>query len=108
MNAFEMAVEALEIIVDKRGFKAELFSGPNGYFEITGNDQQALFSLLLRQKRRASGLSLAQVAQRLGLKSRNSYARYEQGRAVPTATKLAELLRVIEPGHDFVLTPSRA
>ena len=51
-----------------------------------------MVSLLLQRKRELSGLSLAQVASRLGMKSRNTYARYEQGHSVPSVEKLNELL----------------
>ena len=47
---------------------------------------------------------LADVAERLGAKSRNAYARYEQGESVPTADKLMELLVALDPGRDFVLS----
>jgi transcriptional regulator with XRE-family HTH domain len=41
--------------------------------------------------------------ERLGVKSRNAYARYEQGVSVPTVEKLDELLRAVAPGRDLVL-----
>ena len=47
-----------------------------------------MITLLLQRKREISGLSLSQVSNRLGTKSRNSYARYEQGRSVPSVEKL--------------------
>jgi transcriptional regulator with XRE-family HTH domain len=45
---------------------------------------------------------LAEVSKRLGQTSRNAYARYEQGKAVPTLDKLQQLLSVVS-GRDFVL-----
>ena len=42
-------------------------------------------------------------AERLGAKSRNAYARYEQGTSTPTLDKLSELLRAVSPDCDFVL-----
>jgi transcriptional regulator with XRE-family HTH domain len=77
--------------------------GKNGYFEIGGNDVAALVALLLRQRRSDSGLSLADVAQRIGAKSRNAYARYEQGKSMPTVEKLIKLLVAIDPTRDLVL-----
>jgi len=43
------------------------------------------------------------VARRLGQKSPNAYARYEQGRSVPTVEKLNELMRAIDPGIEPIL-----
>jgi transcriptional regulator with XRE-family HTH domain len=67
-----------------------------------------MISLLLRRQRQQSGLSLAAVAQRLGARSRNAYARYEQGLTAPTVEKLDELLRAIAPDRDIVVDLSDA
>jgi transcriptional regulator with XRE-family HTH domain len=45
---------------------------------------------------------------RLGSKSPNSYARYEQNRSVPSIQKLSRLFTAVAPGRDFVLIESRA
>ena len=49
---------------------------------------------------------MTEAAKRLGAKSRNAYARYEQGRAVPTIEKLCELVRALGPGNELVLRES--
>jgi transcriptional regulator with XRE-family HTH domain len=46
------------------------------------------------------------VARRLGSRSKTAYARYEQGRTVPTVEKLFELLAAVAPGEDFVFQES--
>lgn len=51
--------------------------------------------------------SLADVSRRLGARSLNAYARYEQGRSVPTVQKLSELLSAVSPHKDFVLVESQ-
>jgi len=50
--------------------------------------------------------ALAQVAERLGATSINAYARYEQGRSVPTIHKLSELFAAVMPHRDLVLVES--
>jgi transcriptional regulator with XRE-family HTH domain len=57
----------------------------------------------MRQK---AGLSLEEVAARLGSKSPNSYARYEQGRSVPSVEKFAELFSAVAPNKEFVIMES--
>jgi ribosome-binding protein aMBF1 (putative translation factor) len=59
--------------------------------------------ILLDQK---AGLSLAVIAARLGARSLNAYARYEQGRMKPSVQKLSELLSAVVPDRDFVLVES--
>jgi predicted RNase H-like HicB family nuclease len=77
-------------------------------FEVLAGDAAAMISLLLRRQRQKSGLSLADAATRLGAKSRNAYARYEQGRTVPTVAKLDELLKAVAPDRDLLVGQSKA
>ncbi len=102
-NAYAMIKDAIEGLVNKRGFAVTVYPGKGSYFEVGASDQAAWVAFLLRRQRMVHGLSLADVAERLGAKSRNAYARYEQGEAVPTAGKLMELLAALEPDRDFVL-----
>lgn len=67
---------------------------------------RVLTAFLLRRARQRAGLSLAQVAERLGATSINAYARYEQGRSVPTIQKLSELFAAVMPHRDLVLVES--
>jgi hypothetical protein len=107
-EAIEMIADAVEGFVDKRGFSAEVFAGKDDGIEVGSVDVAALTTLLLRRRRQASGLTLAEVAARLGARSHNAYARYEQGRAIPTVEKLVELLSVVDDGHDVVIGRSVA
>ncbi len=101
--AYEMIREAIEELANIDGFNVNVHAGKGEYFEVGSEDQGSLFAFLLRRQRQMQGLSLAEVADRLGLKSRNAYARYEQGKATPTVEKLAELLHAVNPTHDLVL-----
>lgn len=64
-------------------------------------------SLLLKRERAESGLTLAEVARKLGSKSLNAHARCEQGRTVPTVPKLNELLAAVASGKNFVFIESQ-
>ena len=106
-EAFEMIADAIEVLVNKPGFEIRVFPGKGEYFEVGASDEGALTAFLLRRERIKSGLTLAEVARRLGSTSLNTYARYEQGRSVPTVPKLSELLSALASRKDFVLTESR-
>jgi predicted RNase H-like HicB family nuclease/DNA-binding XRE family transcriptional regulator len=107
-DAYEMIADAIESLVNKKGFNIEVFPGKGDYFEIGASDEAALTALLLRQERARAGLSLAEVAKRLGAKSINAYARYEQGRSLPTIRRLTKLFSAVAPSKDFVLVESAA
>ena len=102
-----MIVDAIETLVNKPNFSVQLFPGKGGYFEIGTSDESALTAFLLRRERMKSGLTLAEVARKLGSKSLNAYARYEQGRTAPTVSKLSQLLSAVASNKDFVLTESQ-
>ena len=106
-EAFEMIADAIEFLVNKPAFEVRVFPGKGEYFEVGASDEATLTAFLLRRERTKSGLTLAEVARRLGSKSLNTYARYEQGRSVPTVPKLSELLSALVSGKDFVLRESR-
>lgn len=105
-EVLEMIGDWVETMVNRRGFHARLYeTGPRS-FELSGNNPAAMTALLLRRLRQSSGASLSEVAERLGASSRNAYARYERGDAVPTVAKLDELLKAAAPGGDFVIRES--
>ena len=105
-EVYEMVADMLESMVNKDGFKVQVYKGSKNDFEVSSLEPRHMVSLLLQRKREISGLSLAQVAHRLGTKSRNTYARYEQGRSVPSVEKLNELLHAVCPKTDIVINES--
>lgn len=106
-DALLMVADAIESLMGD-GAKVEVFAAPGENFEVGSPDVAKLTALLLRRQREMQGLSLADAAERLGQKSRNAYARYEQGVSVPTVAKLGELLTGLSPGRDFVLRQAHA
>jgi hypothetical protein len=107
-EALEMIGDWLETMINRKRFHAKVFSTGKNSFEVSGSNAAAMTALLLRRRREASGSSLREVASRLGASSRNAYARYERGDAVPTLDKLDALLKAASPKGDFVIRGSSA
>ena len=105
-ETYEMVVDMIETMINKEGFKVTIYRGEKDCFEVGSSEPKHMISLLLQRKREMSGLSLSQVSNRLGTKSRNAYARYEQGRSVPSVEKLNELLHAVCPETDIVINES--
>jgi predicted transcriptional regulator len=105
-EALRMVADLVETLVNRVGFSAGVHGGRGGYIEISGEPLAPLVSLVLRRQREKSGLTLDQVAERMGQKSRNAYARYEQGAAVPSIEKLGQLLRAAGSGREFLVKES--
>lgn len=107
-DALDMIADWFITMVDRKGFAVQTHAVHADEFEVSSEDSRTMISLLLQRQRQKSGLSLAQAAERLGAKSRNAYARYEQGVSVPTVEKLDELLRAIAPDREIVIRQSDA
>lgn len=106
-EAYEMIADAIESLVNCDNFSIKVYPGNDGYLEISSPDQATLTAFLLNRERLKAGLSLEEVTKLLGAKSLNAYARYEQGRSVPTIPKLTELFSVVAPHKDFVIAESQ-
>jgi predicted RNase H-like HicB family nuclease len=102
-DAYVMAADALETLVGDRNFRVQVVPSRAGRFLVRANDSRALVARWLYRMRVDKGLSLREAAARMGATSSEAWARYESGRASPTMEKLSELVRVVEPGADFVL-----
>ena len=101
-EAFEMAEDLIETMAATKGFHVTAFPLGGEIFEIEANRVGILLALLLRRQRERHGLTLSEAAERLGQSSRNAYARYEQGRAMPSVEKLEQLLKAIAPDQRIV------
>jgi DNA-binding XRE family transcriptional regulator len=102
-EAYVMVVDMIESLVNKQGAGVTVHERSKDVFEVGSAEPKYMISLLLKRKREISGLSLEQVAKRLGMASRNAYARYEQGKSIPTIKKLDELFGAVSPGNDLVI-----
>ena len=101
-EALEMVEDLIETMANVDGFCATAHPAGRETFELGGNNIGVLISLLLRRQRERQGLTLAEAAKRLGQRSKNAYARYEQGKAMPTVEKLEQLLKAIAPDQRIV------
>ena len=101
-EAYEMIQDLVETMADRPGFEVAVHPLSGDRFEIGANEVRTLVALLLKRQRERSGMTLAEAAERLHQRSRNAYARYEQGRAVPTVEKLEELLGAVAPDQEIV------
>ncbi len=100
-NAMAMAVAWVRDILDRPDLPLVATATQDG-FRLTTTEPAPIIALMLRRQRAAAGLSLADVAARLGSTSRNTYARYEQGRSVPTIDQLDRLLASVNPDRGGV------
>jgi len=102
-NAAAMLADAVEALVNHRGFRVDVAVSKDGSCTVHSNDDVRLIALMLRRLRAREGLSLREVAERLGARSVNTYARYETGRVAPNIHTLSRLLAALNPKFETVL-----
>lgn len=104
-DALAMIQEAVELSVGRKGFAVTVDPMPENTFVLhakNADDDRYLIALMLKNHRAKYGLSLNDVAKRLGL-SKNAYAQYEQARAVPSLTKVEEFIHAMSKRVHVVL-----
>ena len=102
-EAYMMAKDAVESIVDHKGFKTIVTEGSANTFSISSNNDSLLMALALKQQRADHHLSIREVAKRLGSDSPSAYSRYEQGKVKPSLDKFSQLLKAIDPRLEPVI-----
>lgn len=107
-DAYAMIKDLVETMAARDDFTVVVYPLDDETFELGTDDVRTLTALFLRRQREKRGLTLAQAAERLQQTSRNAYARYEQGRTVPTVDKLEELLRAVAPEDKLVWRVAKA
>lgn len=102
-NALAMAADAIELLVDKPGFKVSCEKGKENDFLVSAEDTATFLAFILSRIRTESNLTAREAALALNSPSPNAYARYEQGRAVPRLDTLEELIHAVNPALNLVL-----
>lgn len=101
-EAYEMAKDLIETMAGKPEFQVTIYPAGRDAFEIGANSIGTLLALLLKRQRERQGMTLSEAAERLGQTSKNAYARYEQGKAMPSVEKLEQLLKAVAPDQKIV------
>jgi hypothetical protein len=117
-DACDMLRALVELQVDRKGFRVvvtEIGEELDGSIRVLveANDPVVLTANVLRYQRQVHGLTIAQVAKKLGSSNHNAYAAYERAEREPSMSKYRELLRAIAPelrftiGGELPLQPAR-
>jgi predicted RNase H-like HicB family nuclease len=103
-EAYKMAKDAVEALVEAREFKATIYPGEGHDFTLGSNSERILMALILRQQRSYHKLTVREVARRLGSSSPRAYSKYEEGAVKPSFEKFNQLLQALDEHSEPVLT----
>lgn len=98
-DAADMLKDAIETGADDYGIPLDVkvVHGEGNSVSVGADDNKAMLAFLLRRQRQINRLTTQDVAERMGSRSKTAYARYEQGKAEPSLSKLQELVAAINP-----------
>ncbi len=102
-DAYNMVIDAIESLVDKKGFRVDVQPSEDNTFSVGANDEGILIAFALKQQRAKNNLSIRDVSEKMGSKSPSAYSRYEVGTVKPSLDKFSELLRAINEELEPVL-----
>ena len=102
-DGFTMAKDAIEELIGIKGFEVNIIPYRDNTFSIGSNDDSKLMAFALKQQRAKAGLTIRQVAERLGSSSPTSYSQYESGRVKPSLDKYTQLLKAINETIELIL-----
>jgi predicted RNase H-like HicB family nuclease len=102
-DSYSMAADALETIIDKKGFKIKITPCKRNKFLVSANDITPLISLWLQKLRIANNLTVRELSKRLGSNSPRAWAQYESGEICPSIEKLEKLLYAVDPNHHYII-----
>jgi predicted RNase H-like HicB family nuclease len=87
----------------KDDFKVIINDYKKGVIGVSSNENKLLLALSLRKQREKSGLTVREVAERLGSKSPNAYSQYEKGTIRISLDKYEQLLQAANPFKHSLL-----
>ncbi len=105
-NALDMAEDAVKLHAEDLDVTIPLSVDPGSAsdFYIMSDDVPGLLAFVMRRQRQKAGLSVRDVARRLGTTSPTAYARYEQGVTDPGFSKVNALIDAVAPGGSLVIS----
>lgn len=105
-EALYMITDLVKTMLDDPDYEVEAMAEGKDGFVLTVKDPMPLFAFLIKELRAMNGISIAEMARRLGGSSRNNVAQYETGKHEPGLRKFQDMLRVF--GCDLEIVPASA
>lgn len=103
-EALEMLIDWVRSILEKDDFPLEITSkGEDVMLKV--QDPKPILALMVERNRNAQGLTLREIADRLGVKGRAGVKQYETGKHDPGFTKAQELFEALGYEMQIELIP---
>jgi hypothetical protein len=106
-EAQEMVMDLIQTMADDTTLGVTVTHEGGDAYAVAVDNTRVLVRLLLSSARQRTNKSLRELTrdlEKLKLMSHNTYARYERGEVMPSAERLFDLLRAIDPDRDLVLS----
>lgn len=104
-QALNMIIDAISLLVEQKRF-VKLVQTSSDAFLLSCDDTKKLLAIILKRQRLKNDLTLEEMAEQLKVKSKNTYAQYEQGRSEPSLSQMQKILRAIDRKLSLVIDVS--
>lgn len=104
-EAFAMIVDWIKTALDQPDFQVEVLPDEGEAFFLRFADAKPILGLMIERARASSGMTLDEVAKKLGLKSRSNVKHYETGKHAASIAKAQEILDAM--GFDLEISVRR-
>jgi DNA-binding XRE family transcriptional regulator/predicted RNase H-like HicB family nuclease len=104
-DGLEMMKDWVQSMLDDPSYKVEVELTGDDSFSISVQDPSPIMALIVQRARASSGMTLDQLAKKLGLKSRSNAAHYETGKHAPSLAKAQDILDAL--GFDLEISVRR-
>lgn len=106
-EALEMIGDAIEVLVNKDGFKIIVEVTGADTFLISANNPSQLIAIFLKRQREAKNMSVREIAKAMKYSAHGSYAQYETGKSMPGIDFVDRFIKTIRPDSGICLTMAK-
>jgi DNA-binding phage protein len=107
-EAMDMMVDWVQTAIDKPDYKLQITDTGKGRFQMKFDDPRPILGLMVDRAREAAGLTYAEVAKRVGIKSRSGIKTMASGKHDPQFSKISNVLSAIGYEVHIDLVPVKA
>jgi DNA-binding XRE family transcriptional regulator len=96
-EAIAMLKDWVRSSLNQPGAAVDVIEIHPGEYVVETESSAKMLALFLQRQRLKTGLTVRQVAHKLGFKSHNAYAQYETGKSEPSLSQLQRFVHAIAP-----------
>lgn len=100
---FELVKSGIQLLMEDTPFKCTVEDQGEGEFILSSDNPRVMGCFIIKRLREAQGLSIREVAQKLGHKSHTEFARHESGKTAMTLETFNKYVQALSDKDIVIL-----